>query len=185
MGIGCELKIEKDLPLELKEILGGHYASVLKAQGKKYAEARWDEIAGSSSLIFYKILIDGTTAGWVVIDKSNSTIMEFSLDEGEKGKGLESIVLDKIIEEHKLVAFELPKGDSEKHDLLKAYGFRPTREYMLYGIPMVRMDLSTAIYLEKLKDMKKVAYQGKEVVGIEKVAETHTDDAGDIGQKNS
>ena len=26
MGIGCELKIEKDLPSELKEVLEGHYS---------------------------------------------------------------------------------------------------------------------------------------------------------------
>ena len=147
MGIGCELKIERDLPSKFKEVLEGHYASVLKTQEKKYAEARWDEIAGSPSLVFYKIIIDGKTAGWVVIGKSNSTILEFFLDEGEKGKGLESLIFDKIIEEHKLVAFELPKGDSEKYDLLKAFGFRPTREYVLYGTSMVRMDLSTAIYL--------------------------------------
>ena len=176
MGIGCELKIERDLPSKFKEVLERHYASVLKAQGKRYAKARWDELVKSTSLVSYGIVADGKTAGWVVIGKSNSTILEFFLDEGEKGKGLESLVLDKIIEEHKLVAFELPKGDSEKYDLLKAYGFRPTRQYVLYGTPMVRMDLSTAIYLEKLKDMKGVAYQGKEVVGIEKVAGTQTDD---------
>ena len=176
MGIGCELKIKKGIPSELREVLERYYASVLKAQGKSYAEARWNEMVKSTSLVSHRIFVDGKTAGWVVISKSNSTIMELFLDEGQKGKGVESLVIDKIIEEHKLVAVELPKGDSEKYEFLEAFGFRPTREYLLYEIAMIRMDLSTAIYLEKLKKMKGVAYQGKEVVGIEKVAGTQTDD---------
>ncbi|MCK5256564.1 MAG: hypothetical protein KAQ81_11105, partial [Deltaproteobacteria bacterium] len=126
MGIGCELKIKKDIPSELREVLERYYASVLKAQGKSYAEARWNEMVKSTSLVSYRIFVDAKTAGWVVISKSNSTIMEFFLDEGQKGKGLESLVLDKIIEEHKLVAVELPKGDSEKYEFLEAFGFRPT-----------------------------------------------------------
>ena len=176
MSINCELKVEKGLPAEIKSFIERHYSSILEVQGKKYAEARWDEIVKLPSLVFYRIIVDGKTVGWVTINKSNSVIMEFFLDEGSKGKRIEPLFLDKIIEEHKLVAAELPKGDSEKYEFLKSFGFRPTREFMLYGTPMVRMDLSTAIYLEKLKGMKGVAYKGKQIVGIEKVVETQTDD---------
>jgi len=176
MSINCELKVEKGLPSEIKSFIERYYSSILEVQGEKYAEARWDEIVKLPSLVFYRIIVDGKTVGWVTINKSNSVIMEFFLDEGSKGKRIEPLFLDKIIEEHKLVAAELPKGDSEKYELLKSFGFRPTREFMLYGTPMVRMDLSTAIYLEKLKGMKGVAYKGKEIVGIEKVVETQTDD---------
>lgn len=184
MSINLKLKIEKNIPAEIEGILGRYYSSVLKAQGEKYAEERWKEIVKSSSLICYRIIIDSKTAGWLIINKSNSTIMEFFIAEGYQDKGIESFVLDEIIEKHKLVSAELLKDDSEKYDFLKAFGFRPTREFTLYGTSMVRMDLSTAVYLEKLKGMKRVVYQGREIVGIEKVAETQSEDEIKSGLKS-
>ena len=61
MDIGCELKIKKDIPSELREVLERYYASVLKARGKSYAEARWNEMVKSTSLVFYRIFVDGKT----------------------------------------------------------------------------------------------------------------------------
>jgi len=184
MSINFKLKIEKVLPLEVKGLLKKHYLTVLKIEGEKYALKRWREIVKSPSLVLYRIIVDRVTAGWIIINKKNSTIVELFLIEGYQGRGIESLILDKIIEEHKLISAELTKGDGEKYELLKAFGFRPTREFTYYGTPMVRMDLSTAVYLEKLKDMKRVAYRRKEVVGIEKVAGTQTEDEIKRGLKN-
>jgi len=184
MSINFKLKIEKVLPLEVKGLLKKHYLTVLKIEGEKYALKRWREIVKSPSLVLYRIIVDRVTAGWIIINKKNSTIVELFLIEGYQGRGIESLILDKIIEEHKLISAELTKGDGEKYELLKAFGFRPTREFTYYGTPMVRMDLSTAVYLEKLKDMKKVAYRKREVVGIEKVAETQAEDEIKRGLEN-
>ena len=84
-------------------------------------------------------------------------------------------VLDTLLENHKLIAAELPKSDTDRCQFLTAFGFRPTRTFMLHGVPMQQMDLSAAVYLEKLHHLKKPSYQGKEVVAIEKVAETQTE----------
>jgi uncharacterized protein (DUF362 family) len=184
MSINVELKCDKSIPSEIKGFLEVHYPSLLGSQGEKYAEERWKEIVALLSPVFYRVLIDGVPAGWVVINRDNSTIMELCMDEGHRDRGVEPLVLDKVIEEHKLISFEVPKSDGERYQSLKAFGFRPTREFTLYGIPMIHMDLSTAVYLEKLKEMKGTAYQGREVVGIEKIAETQTDDEIKKGLEN-
>ena len=62
MGIGCELKIKKGIPSELRAVLERYYAFVLKAQGKSYAEARWNEMVKSTSLVSYRIFVDAKTA---------------------------------------------------------------------------------------------------------------------------
>jgi len=176
MRVDFKLKIEKNPPPEIGELLERYYFPVLKAEGKKYAKARREEIVKSPFLVFYRMIVNGITAGWIIINRTNSTIMEFFMGEEHKGRGIKSFILDKIIEKHKLISAEIPKGDVEKYEFLKSFGFRPTREFTYYGTSMIRMDLSTAVYLEKLKDMKRVAYQRKEMVGIEKIAETQTED---------
>ena len=178
MEIKFALEVMETAPLEIKTHLGRHYSSVLKANGEKYARQRWDEILKSSSLAFYKVTANGVAAGWVIVNTRNSTIVEFFVDEKFRYKGLELRILDKIIETHKLISAELPKKDTEKYELLKEYGFRPTRKFTFYDTPMITMDLSIAVYLEKLKRMPGVSDQKRHVVAIEKVAGTQTE--GDV-----
>ncbi len=175
MSISFDLKIEKDLQSEIRDLLDRYYLPLLKAQGKKYAEVRWGEMVKSTDIIYYRIVVNSTTAGWVIVNKSNSTLVEFFIGEEYKGVGMGPLILDRVIEGHKLISFELPRGDVEKFRFLETFGFRPTREFTYHGTPMIRMDLSTAVYLEKLEGMKRVPYRGREVVGIERIAETQTE----------
>jgi uncharacterized protein (DUF362 family) len=176
MELHCTLKVEKKHPSKLKGMMKSYYHTVLGNKGERYAEARWEAIKKSPSLTFYAVLLDRATAGWVIIDTNRSTVVVFLIDERYRKKNLETIILDKLVAKHKLIAAELPKGDVYHYTILEAYGFRPTREFTLYGIPMVKMDLSTAIYLEKLKMVNKVSSRREEVVAIEKIPETQTDE---------
>jgi len=184
MSINFKLKIEKVLPAKAKQLLKGYYFIVLKEKAEKYVEERWRGIGKLLYPVFYRIIVDRVTAGWVIINKKNSTILELFLVKGYSGKGMESFILDKIIEKHKLISAEIPEDDAKKYELLKGFGFRPTQEFTYYGINMIRMDLSTAVYLDKIKGLKRAAYPRKEVVGVEKVAETQKEDEIKRGLEN-
>jgi uncharacterized protein (DUF362 family) len=184
MNIACTLRSEETVPLELKELLQEHYSRFLYSAGERFVNRRWKELETSSSLLYYRIVIDDVHAGWVVINGNTSTIKEFSLAKEFLGRGIESVVLDKIVGQHKLVSFELPKADSERYEILKLYGFRPTREFTFYQTPMMRMDLSTAVYLGKISTIQEVSYQEKEVVALEKIEDPQGDDAIKKGLEN-
>jgi len=184
MKIDFQLEIEKTIPSEIEEILKSYYSSILKKQWQEYTERRWDEILKSSSVVFYRVTVNSVTQGWVIMNPSNSTVVEFFIDKKFRDQGKEALIFDRIIETHKLISAELPRGDRVKYDLLTKYGFRPTRRFTFYGTSMIRMSLSTAVYLEKLKAMKGMAYKHKEVVAIEKIAETQTDEEIKQGLEN-
>ena len=116
MKINCTMKSEKALPSELKEFLKKYYFSLTEERQENGAEQRWHAIQNLPSALCYKVLIDDVLAGWVIVDTHRSTIIELCLLEGYGEREIETHILDRMIELHKLIALELPKGDTGKID---------------------------------------------------------------------
>lgn len=184
MNSACTLQREDSAPQELKELLKEYYSQLLNSAGETFLQRRWKELETSPPLLYYRVVIDSMDAGWVIINENTSTIKELSLTKEFLGKKVESIVLDKIIERHQLISFELPKVDSERYEVLKEYGFRPTREFTLYRTPLIRLDLSTAVYLDKISTLQEASYQKKEIVALEKIVDPKVDESIKKGLEN-
>ena len=169
-------RVEK-LPAQVRELIRNYYISLLPEQGEHYADKRWEQLQQAVGLVFYSVVVNGATAGWVIVNSTNSTMLEFLVSETKAEHLAEARVFDTLLENHKLIAAELPKSDTDRYQSLLAFGFRPTRTFMLYGVPMITMDLSSAVYLEKLQRMQKLPYQGREIVGVERVAQPQSEAA--------
>ena len=76
-------------------------------------------------------------AGFVVVNSTNSTVLEFLVGETGGEHTVGTRVFDTLLENHKLIAAELPKSDTDRYQFLTAFGFRPTRTFMLHGVPMM------------------------------------------------
>ena len=177
MNSAVTLKRVEKLPVEVRELLRNYYISLLAEQGEHYADKRWEQLQQAVGLVSYSVVVNGGTEGWVIVNSTTSTILEFLLSGTKTEELTEARVFDTLLETHKLIAAELPKSHTDRYQSLIAFGFRPTRTFMLYGVPMITMDLSSAVYLEKLQRMKKLPYQGREIVGVEKVAATQSEAA--------
>jgi len=177
MNSALTLERVEQLPAQVRKLLKNYYISVLPEQGEHYADKRWEQLLKAVGLVFYSVVVNGGTEGWVIVNSTNSTILEFLVSETKGEHTVGTRVLDTLLEKHKLIAAELPASDTDRYQFLLAFGFRPTRTFMLYGVPMITMDFSSAVYLEKLRRMKKLPYQGREIVGVEKVAATQSEAA--------
>ena len=165
------------LPEQIRELLRNYYIPVLPEQGEHYADKRWEQLLQAVGLVVYSVVVNGATEGWVIFNSTTSTMLEFLVGGTKGDHTVGTRVLDTLLETHKLIAAELPKSDADRYQFLIAFGFRPTRTFVLHGVPMVTMDLSSAVYLEKLQRMKKLPYRGREIVGVEKVAATQSEAA--------
>jgi uncharacterized protein (DUF362 family) len=73
------------------------------------------------------------------------------------------------------VAAEVLRSDDNAYGVLVDYGFRPTRTYTLDGFDLVKLDLSTAVYLEKTEGKRPPKeYPGTETVVVEKIPPTRS-----------
>ena len=78
-----------------------------------------------------------------------------------------------MIEKESLVSAEILKEDEEKYRWMVEYGFRPTRYFNKDGSALVEMDLSIAVYLQKIKGKPPAkTYPNVEKVVVEKVPPT-------------
>ena len=178
MNSAVTLERVERLPEQGGELLRNYYIPVLPERGEHYADKRWEQLLQAVGLVFYRVVVNGAPAGFVVVNSTNSTVLEFHVGEARGVHTVETRVFDTLLEYHKLIAAELPTSDTDRYQFLTAFGFRPTGTFMLHGVPMMKMDLSSAVYLEKLPRMKKPPYQGREIVAIEKVTEPQSE--GDI-----
>ena len=145
------------------------------ADGGAYMEARWRGWKERPEIAVYRAFLQSAAVGWVVYDPSRSTVEEICLEGEDAGKDLEARIMDALLERESLIAVEIRKDDPEKYNRMVEYGFRPVRTFMHNGISMVRMDLSTAVLLEKTKGMKPAGkYRKKERVVVERVPASQT-----------
>ena len=91
----------------------------------------------------------------------------------QQRSGLEGAIVDALIDQESLVSAEILTEDVEKYRWMIEYGFRPTRHFTKDGSTLVKMDLSIAVYLRKIKGKPPAkTYPNVEKVVVEKVPPT-------------
>ncbi|MEW6664480.1 MAG: DUF362 domain-containing protein [Thermodesulfobacteriota bacterium] len=161
---------------EFAECLTGYYR--FADPDGRYAERRLLEWEGDGRVVLYEANTESGPVGWVVYRPDTSAIEEIVLRKAvAEGNGLESAIVDALIDRESLVSAEILEKDMEKYRWMLQYGFRPTRFFRKDGTPLVKMDLSIAVYLRKIKGKPPAkTYPNVEKVVVEKVPPTRTDE---------
>jgi hypothetical protein len=137
---------------------------------KTYTDKKWRDWEGDPDIVVYHAVNDSGTIGWIVFNQNNSTIEEFLPAKGWDEKGMEALMLDALVIKESLVSAEILQEDSEKYQWLVDYGFRPTRHFRRHGFSFVGMELSTSVYLSKVRGRGPIKpYSDQEQVVVEKV----------------
>ncbi len=156
------------VPASLVKAMRAYYGRW--AEGAAYVDGRWKQWAGDPAVVAFRADADGRRAGWIVYNRTRSTVEELCTP-GEKKGAVETAMLDALVAEETLVSAEAPDFDRSKIDFLVGYGFRPYRRSEVNGTPLTTMELSTAVLLGKLAGRAPVrAYRRKEVVAVERVS---------------
>ncbi|MCX5817425.1 MAG: DUF362 domain-containing protein [Proteobacteria bacterium] len=138
-----------------------------------YATMKWHRRKDNSGIVIFIAKKDNTVVGWIIYNPRKSTVEEILIKKEWREKDIEHEMADALVAKENLVSAEIHKDDKEKYQWMIEYGFRPTRSFMAEGFPVVRMDLSTSVLLQKLHGMKPAkAYRKMEKVTIEKIPET-------------
>lgn len=135
-----------------------------------YLDYFWKSRQDRSGLEIYYAEQDNQQVGLVVFDREQSLILE-ALIWPELGQpSLYTALLDAMIAKENLIAAQVWAGDQWRYNILVDYGFRPTRTYQVQDWQLVKLDLSTAVLLRKIKNRKAdPPYTHKETVAIETV----------------
>jgi uncharacterized protein (DUF362 family) len=152
------------------------YYSKIPDLGLIYIDARWEQWNESNDIVTYLVREDNKTVGWIIYNRVISSIEDIHVN----SKKYESVIFTKAIDElialESLVSAEIAENDIEKFNRLVEYGFRPARKIKAFDLSLVRMELSTSVFFERLKEHKPAKpYRKKERVVIEKVGGTQTE----------
>ena len=149
----------------------------------RYAERKLRQWEGDG-VVLYEAKRESRPVGWVVYKPDSSAIEEIIVRKDEAadeaadkaaGEGLEGAIVDALIDQESLVSAELLEEDLEKYRWMIEYGFRPTRRFNKDGSALVKMDLSIAVYLRKIKGKQPAkTYRNVEKVVVEKVPPTRS-----------
>jgi uncharacterized protein (DUF362 family) len=143
---------------------------------RRYAERRLRQWEEDSHVVLYEARRDSMPAGWLVYRPDRSAIEEIILRKDEAA-GLEGIIVDALIDRESLVSAEIFAKDADKYRWMIEYGFRPTRRFQKDDLALLRMDLSIAVYLRKVKGKPPAKiYSKAEKVVVEKVPPTRSDE---------
>ena len=169
-----DIVLRKDeLSDRVQENLIQYYTSVVA--NKKYADHQLKKWGNSRHILVYDAEKDNETIGWILFNPDHSTIEEILLKKEWRGKGIESHMFDALIDKESLVSAEILKQDEGKYALMIDYGFRPTRLFSADGFDLVKMDLSTAVFLNKVQGRKPAKeYAKQETVAVERVPGTRS-----------
>jgi uncharacterized protein (DUF362 family) len=142
---------------------------------RSYAEGKLRQWEGDG-VVLYEAEKESRPIGWVVYRPDNSTIEEIMVRKDEvEGKGLEGAIVDALIDRESLVSAEIIEEDAERYRWMLDYGFRPTRRFRKDGLAIVKMDLSIAVYLRKIKGKPPAkTYPKVEKVVVQKVPPTRS-----------
>ena len=144
----------------------------------RYAEGKLRQWKGDGRVVLYEAKKESKPVGWLVYRPHQSLIEEIVLRKDEAaGDGLKGAIVDALVDQESLVSAEILKQDAEKYRWMVEYGFRPTRHFTQDGSSLVRMDLSIAAYLRKIKGKAPAkTYPHEEKVVVEKVPPTRSDE---------
>ena len=152
------------------------YYSTISAIDQTYINARWEHWKQGHDIIIYLIRKDNQTIGWIIYNKATSAIEEMQVNAGKDKVLICFQTIDALIAKESLVSAEILEEDTEKFYWLGEYGFRPTRKISAFGHSLIKMELSTVVFFQHLKEHKPAKpYRKKERVVIEQVPETQTE----------
>jgi len=142
----------------------------------RYAERKLRQWEADGGVVLYEAKRESKPVGWVMYRPESSTIEEILVRKGDvAGEGLEGSIVDALIDQESLVSAEILEKDAEKYRWMIEYGFRPTRYFKQDGSALVKMDLSIAVYLRKIKGKQPAKiYRHAEKVVVEKVPPTRS-----------
>lgn len=166
-----EITLKKGkLSASLFKVLTDYY-SAIPGKEQTYINARWEKWKQGRDIIIYLIRKDNKTVGWIIYNKTTSTIEEILVNSGRSQALLRFQAVDALIDKESLVSAEILEEDAEKFYWLGDYGFRPTRKIKAFGRTLIKMELSTVVFFQHLKEHKPAKpYRKKEKVVIEQVA---------------
>lgn len=169
-----DILLRKDeLSDRVEENLIHYYTSVVA--NKDYADHQLSQWKNNRHILIYGAEKDNETVGWILFNPGHSTIEEILLKKEWQGKGIESHIFDALIDKESLISAEILKQDGGKYALMVDYGFRPTRLFNADGFDLVKMDLSTAVFLNKVQGRKPAKeYTRQETVAVERVPGTRS-----------
>lgn len=144
---------------------------------ERYIAQKWEEWGKNGALSILRAVKNNRIVGWIFYDGKTSTIEEILVNPGWKGKDPRRAMIDTLLNRESLVAASVLKGDADKYQFLLGYGFRPALHTTFHGSGVIKMELSTAVLLDKTRGKKPFhAYRRRERVAIEKIPSTQTYD---------
>lgn len=162
-----------ELSNSFKESFTRYYSSTV--DNKEYAEHKLSKWGNSQNILIYVAEKDNETVGWIIFNPDHSSIEEVLLKKEYHGKDIEFHIFDALINKESLISAKILKEDEGKYALMVDYGFRPTRLFKSDGFDLVKMDLSTSVFLNKVQGRKPAKeYTKQETVAVEKVPVTRS-----------
>jgi len=156
-----------------KESFTRYYSSTV--DNKEYAEHKLSKWGKSQNILIYVAEKDNETVGWIIFNPDHSSIEEVLLKKECHGNNIEFHIFDALIDKESLISAKILKEDEGKYALMVDYGFRPTRLFKSEGFDLVKMDLSTSVFLNKVQGRKPAKdYTKQETVAVEKVPVTRS-----------
>ena len=142
----------------------------------RYAERKLRHWEGDGRVVLYEAKKESRPVGWVVYRPDSSVIEEIIIRKDDAAEErLRGAIVDALIDRESLVSAEILEGDVKKYRWMLEYGFRPTRHFTKDGSAVVKMDLSIAVYLRKIKGKPPAkTYPNVEKVVVEKVPPTRS-----------
>ncbi len=154
---------------KVKEELELYYGGIGEG-AREYFELLWMSWMQNEDILVYAIKKGEKDTGFLVFDRKRSNIEEIYVKEGEDFTRVGFSAIDKMISLHSLLSVTVLEEDSKKRKWLIDYGFRPFRKMEEKGIKREKLELSTAVYFDRLKEFKQIKpYRKTELVAIEKV----------------
>ncbi len=155
--------------------LRAYYATV-EGAGEAYADERMKRWSADPAVRVYRAKKGSETVAHVVYDPRTSMIEEVVAARPGKTEAYMPKAIDALVAKESLLAAGVLKTDIRKYKWLVDYGFRPVRTYADQGRSFVKMDLSTAVYLEAAKSGRPARpYRRKERVAIERIADSQSE----------
>lgn len=162
-----------ELSNSFKESFTRYYSSTV--DNKEYAKHKLSKWGNSQNILIYVAEKDNETVGWIIFNPDHSSIEEVQLKKEWHGKDIEFYIFDALINQESLISAKILKEDERKYALMVDYGFRPTRLFTSDGFDLVKMDLSTSAFLNKVQGRKPAKeYTKQETVAVEKVPVTRS-----------
>jgi uncharacterized protein (DUF362 family) len=171
-----KITLKKGKPSAVLRSSLGDYYSKIAGLDPAYIDVRWEQWKQGGAVVTYLVKKAAETVGWILYNKVTSAIEEIFIKEGKEQTRIRIQAIDALIALESLVSAEVLEEDSKKQAWLAEYGFRPTRKIKAHGRSLVKMELSTVVFFQHLKEFKPTkVYRKKERVAIEQVAGTQTE----------